>query len=290
MFNYLLVNPMVSYHLEGFDSEDTTVSRQELVPIDYTNLPNGLYQFVMQINDTAGYVDRTVSFRIIKGKETSVGSAGNIIINTASLFFMAGILIYASMYRRHGRRDSRLFFAMIISNMVLAVADEASGLLEGSAFPGARFLMIAANVISFIGCAVFPYLLLLYLEYRIDQDEARIKKITLLYSIPCFLLIALQAINLKTGWIFSIGEDNIYHFGPLSELVFIPVAFYYLLSFVRMRRIDARMVFPGILLIVARIGLGFWIRDIFSTAFVHTALLICIHISIMNRPMMKEAL
>ena len=290
VFNYLLVNPLVSFHLEGFDSVDTTVSRQDLVPIDYTNLPNGLYQFVMRIEDPTRHADKTVSFQIIKGKETSVGSAGNIIINTAALFFMAGILIYASLYRRRGRLDDRLFFAMIVSNIVLAVADETSGLLEGSAFPGAKFLMIAANVISFVACAVFPYLLLLYFDYRVDQDEARLKRVRLLYGIPCFVLIALQTINLKTGWIFSIGEDNIYHFGPLSDLVFLPVAFYYLLSLFRVRRIDARMVFPAILLIVARVCLGLWIRDIFSTAFVHTALLVCIHISVMSRPLSKEAL
>lgn len=288
VFNYLLVNPRVSYRLEGFDSADTTVSRQELVPVDYTNLPNGTYQFVMLIEDPAGHADKTVSFQIVKGKEASVGAAGNIIINTAALFFMAGILIYTSLYRERGRLDDRLFFAMIISNMVVAAADEASGLLEGSAFLGARPLMIAVNMVSFIGCAVFPYLLLLYLDYRVDQDTARIRRMKMVYGIPCFLLILLQVINLKTGWIFFIGKDNIYHFGVLSDLVFLPVAFYYLLSLIRVRRLDVRLIFPGILLIVARVCLGIWIRDIFSTAFVHTALLVCIHICVMNRPLREE--
>ena len=290
VFNYLLINPRVSYRLEGFDSADTTVSRQELVPVDYTNLSNGTYHFVMRIEDPTGHVDKTVTFQIVKGKETSVGAAGNIIINTAALFFMAGILIYASLYRKRGRLDDKLFFAMILSNMVLAAADEASGLLEGSVFPGARLLMLAVNMVSFIGCAVFPYLLLLYLDYRIDMDKARIRKMKIIYGIPCFLLIALQVINLKTGWIFSIGEDNIYHFGRWSNLVFLPVAFYYLLSLFRVRRLDVRLVLPGILLIASRIILGIWIRDIFSTAFIHTALLVCMHICIMNRPLSEETL
>ena len=57
---------------------------------------------------------------------------------------------------------------------------------------------------------------------------------------------------------------------------------------IRVRRLDVRLIFPGILLIVARVCLGIWIRDIFSTAFVHTALLVCIHICVMNRPLREE--
>ena len=288
VFNYLLINPQVSYRLKGFDLTDTTVSQQDLVPVDYTNLPNGTYHFNMLIKDPAGQADKTLSFQIVKGKETSVGAAGNIIINTAALFFMAGILIYASLFRKRGKPDDKLFYAMLFSNMILAAADEASGLLESSIFPGSRLLMIAVNMLSFICCAVFPYLLLLYLRCRIDQEKVTINKRTILYGIPCFLLIVLQIINLKTGWVFFIGKDNIYHFGPLSDLVFLPVAFYYLLSLIWIGRTDTRLILPGILLIAARICLGLWIRDIFSTAFIHTALLICIQISIMSRPLNKE--
>ena len=133
-------------------------------------------------------------------------------------------------------------------------------------------------------------MLLLYFDCRIHQDDARLKRRKLLYGIPCFILVILQLVNLKTGWIFSIGEDNIYHFGPLSDLVFIPVAFYYLFSLFLLRRLDTRLILPGILLIAARVCLGIWVRDIFSTAFVHTALLICMYICVMSRPTTKEAL
>ena len=50
-FNYSLVNPEVTYRLEGFDSETTTVKRSDLTSIDYTNLSGGEYKFVIGIND-----------------------------------------------------------------------------------------------------------------------------------------------------------------------------------------------------------------------------------------------
>ncbi len=66
-FNYSLVNPEVSYRLEGFDSADTTVKRSELVPIDYTNLSGGEYNFVISVGDSQDDSQK-LSMRIIKVK------------------------------------------------------------------------------------------------------------------------------------------------------------------------------------------------------------------------------
>ena len=68
-FNYSLVNPEVTYRLEGFDSKETTVKRSELVPIDYTNLGGGEYKFVMRIGDAKEGEDaQELSMRIVKVK------------------------------------------------------------------------------------------------------------------------------------------------------------------------------------------------------------------------------
>ena len=68
IFNYSLMNPQVTYHLDGFDDKGTTVKRSELVPIDYTNLKGGKYQFVMQLADTQGNGNKELTVNIIKEK------------------------------------------------------------------------------------------------------------------------------------------------------------------------------------------------------------------------------
>ena len=68
VFNYSLSDPQVSYCLEGFDTEMTTVSRSELKPIEYMNLSGGSYHFTMEVKDTLGQIINTVSFRINKEK------------------------------------------------------------------------------------------------------------------------------------------------------------------------------------------------------------------------------
>ncbi|MCR5468205.1 MAG: HD domain-containing protein [Lachnospiraceae bacterium] len=54
VYNYSLVNPKVTYYLDGFDDEKVTVDRTELVPVDYTNLKGGEYDFVVSLTDPSG--------------------------------------------------------------------------------------------------------------------------------------------------------------------------------------------------------------------------------------------
>ncbi len=68
VYNYSLMTPKISYRLQGFEDTITTVSRSDLQPVDYTNLSGGEYQFVLQIRDSRGFGDKTISVKIIKEK------------------------------------------------------------------------------------------------------------------------------------------------------------------------------------------------------------------------------
>ncbi|MBQ8067642.1 MAG: SpoIIE family protein phosphatase [Solobacterium sp.] len=68
IFNFSLTNPTVMYRLDGFDSEDTSVLRSDLGPVDYTNLPGGTYRFVIKLKDSQGHTGKRVSVTIIKEK------------------------------------------------------------------------------------------------------------------------------------------------------------------------------------------------------------------------------
>ena len=54
VYTYSLMNPKVTYSLRGFDNTQTTVSRSEFEPVNYTNLKGGTYRFVMQVQDALG--------------------------------------------------------------------------------------------------------------------------------------------------------------------------------------------------------------------------------------------
>ena len=81
----ITINPLVSYHLDGFETKDKTVRRDELAPVDYTNLKSGTYHFMMQVKDPIGHVDKTFSFQIIKEKTMSENTVGSIIMDASAL-------------------------------------------------------------------------------------------------------------------------------------------------------------------------------------------------------------
>ena len=69
VFNYSLTNPQVGTRLDGFESQYTTTSRTDMVPVDYTNLRGGTYNFILQLQDAMGRGSKEVSVKIIKEKK-----------------------------------------------------------------------------------------------------------------------------------------------------------------------------------------------------------------------------
>ena len=68
VFNYSLVNPQLSYQLQGLEKEETNLLRSELLPIDYTNLHGKTYHFRMQLKDSWGRSRKEISVKIVKEK------------------------------------------------------------------------------------------------------------------------------------------------------------------------------------------------------------------------------
>ena len=65
---YTLMNPTVSYTLQGFDEGVTSLHRNELSSIDYTNLKGGTYVFKMIISDAMGHGNNEFVLTIVKQK------------------------------------------------------------------------------------------------------------------------------------------------------------------------------------------------------------------------------
>ncbi|MDO5131715.1 MAG: SpoIIE family protein phosphatase [Eubacteriales bacterium] len=95
VYNYSLLNPQVSYCLEGFDQKKTTVKRSDLDPVVYTNLPGGTYHFLLQLKDSMGRGDRTVSIRVTK--ERAIYEHAWFII-LAVLLFILLLVKFVSLY------------------------------------------------------------------------------------------------------------------------------------------------------------------------------------------------
>ena len=288
VFSYSLSNPRVNYRLDGFEPAFNSVERNELGPVVYTNLPGGSFNFILRVSDLIGHTGKTASFRIVKADRISAGAAGSIIMDAASLFFLGGLLVYTSLYRKRGRLDDRLFFVMIITNMVMAVVDAVSYITEGIVTPRLIRMMYLENIVFYAAFCIFAYLFCLYTDFRVYRDERRLRPRKLWYGIPCLLLIALLFVNLWTGWLYTVDADNIYHAGPYNDLVFVPVIICFASSLFKIRKISPNLVLLGIVLLVTRVLFGVAFRQISSTAMTYTLFLVCAHLYTMNTPINEE--
>ena len=101
VYNYSLTDPHVSYCLEGFDREPVTVSRSELGPVSYTNLPGGSYRFVMELKDAMDRGSQTLSVPIVKEKALYEQAWYYIVIILLALFLLG------MLFREYVRRKMR---------------------------------------------------------------------------------------------------------------------------------------------------------------------------------------
>ncbi|SEQ28511.1 energy-coupling factor transport system substrate-specific component [Lachnospiraceae bacterium NE2001] len=98
VYTYSMINPQVTYSLEGFDTEAKTVKRTELEPIDYTNLIGGTYTFEMSIKTALG--DGNKSLKITIEKEKAVYEKFWFKALLSFLLFAIIVAIFALYVRR----------------------------------------------------------------------------------------------------------------------------------------------------------------------------------------------
>lgn len=107
VFNYSLLNPQVTYHLEGFDSKNTTVKRSELSPIDYTNLRGGSYEFIMSIDDINASGNNELVIHITKEKMYYEKTWFRVVIIISVIVFVAVLALLLNYFikRRYQKKD-----------------------------------------------------------------------------------------------------------------------------------------------------------------------------------------
>lgn len=103
VFNYSLVNPEVTYKLEGVDNTDVTVLRSNLQPVDYTNLKGGRYHFNMKIVDPHNGQSNEISVLIYKQKRFYELMWFNI-----TLLIVLVALVYIVLNKYIARRTEKL--------------------------------------------------------------------------------------------------------------------------------------------------------------------------------------
>ena len=148
-------------------------------------------------------------------------------INIPAIFIANGtailllLIILSSIKRplRHGLLDEKIFYFMVILNIMQSIIETVVFLMDGKMIYGYHTLLIVLNVILFINNIIFAFSWTVYTDYKLFADMKRLKRIFPFLALPAALVIIGCLINLATPVFFEVDQHNIYQ---RTGLFFIP--------------------------------------------------------------------
>ncbi len=147
------------------------------------------------------------------------------IANGTAVLLLSIILSSSKRPIRHGFLDEKLYFLMVILNILQCIIETVVFFMDGKIVYGFHTLLIVLNAILFVNNIIFAYSWTVYADYKLFADIKRIKRIYFFVAIPAVLIIIGCLINLATPVFFMVDEFNIYQ---RTYLYIIPYAVTYL--------------------------------------------------------------
>ncbi len=108
----------------------------------------------------------------------------------------------------------RQFNKMVYTLMAILVIDAACWLIDGRIFPFAREVSMFVESWYYFFNGFMPFMWLIYTETKISNNSAAARK--RIHWMATFLVLYIGVLiwNLKSGWVFTISEQNVYQRGP----------------------------------------------------------------------------
>ena len=94
VYTYSLMNPQVTYYLEGFDKDERTVARADFEPVTYTNLRGKTYHFVMKLDDALNPGENELSVTIVKQKAFHETLLFYVLVALIAAFALYELIVY----------------------------------------------------------------------------------------------------------------------------------------------------------------------------------------------------
>lgn len=152
----------------------------------------------------------------------------NAIIDAISVMMVLVVFAFNLHNNGLGSSKQRLLHALMLCVTVVLALDIPAWIFDGASFPGARTVCMILDTAYYLAQIVYCRLWLMFVDDWITDSKVRKISTRILFSLPMLAEMLLILINIQTGWVFSISEDNIYSRGALYLVNLIPYYFYIL--------------------------------------------------------------
>ncbi|SDB07093.1 GGDEF domain-containing protein [Eubacterium oxidoreducens] len=149
------------------------------------------------------------------------------------------VLFINISYRTVYFKNEILYKVLIILIVMSILADIFAIVTETMTYSGAVALNYIADCVYFIGTLMVAYVFLGYIISVVHPQMTMFNYRMQLIFIPMYIFTVMTIASVKTGWIFTISEQNVYSRGeyhflhPLISAIILSVAFFYALYHLR---------------------------------------------------------
>ncbi len=216
-------------------------------------------------------------------------STGTIILDITTIFLLTGMIVFTSLYRKRGFVSDRIYFCMIIADIVAALTDGLNYFFLESPLSSKGALITAGDTVFSIAFEVIMFMMVLFWDYRLREDKKHTVKFVKIAVWPCVLTIIMILGNLFGGYLFYFDKvSGSYVYAVWYDLIYVAVVIYVGIMLVQIFKKDKRTFIIFLLAIGCRILLRNVLRDVSSTPFIIAILLVFFHIQEMNENYYKE--
>lgn len=138
---------------------------------------------------------------------------------------ICGVILLVMLHNLKEKKLSRrnldqfIFQGLVASNILIILFDSGMWLLNGATFYLSREMHLFVVCSYYILNPLICWIWLIYTDYKINRSRKYLLKRLPQYSIPFFVNVVLALLSIKTDWLFSVSENNMYTRGPLFVLM-----------------------------------------------------------------------
>lgn len=122
VYTYSLMNPQVTYYLEGFDKDERTVASSEFEPVTYTNLHGKTYRFIMKLDDALNPGENELSVTIVKQKAFHETLLFYVLVAVIAAFALYELIVFVVHRKTQNYLKKQEENKMFVKEMTEAIA------------------------------------------------------------------------------------------------------------------------------------------------------------------------
>lgn len=152
-------------------------------------------------------------------------------INAIALIIL--FLIYCNIRRTIDKHliEQKLFLRLMTFTSLILIFDTFMWVLDGKTFYLSNWFLLISTTVYFILHPVICMYWAVYVDFQINRDAIRIKKLLIPMSVPIIINLIFSILSLFTNFYYYFDSRNVYHRGQYFWLVPV-VSFIYVIYYV----------------------------------------------------------